>query len=250
MYWFARKTCRVIGVLLLSTLVLDGKGALSYTLSPSLVIYYANETVTATLHSANYNALFALLNQVGGTIGHNAITTLTRDSTSYEDRVNHDIESLMQMSTVRGFDLVVFTNALTLHQRYLFHRHDGLTRWHAFHTENSESPAILYSPLAIKSNFEHAMLSALPESGKNTDIILIINSHGTRRFAIIPRVAADFTHETEHNLTAALAQHDGNDLSVKATELQGISKAEFWTILRRVIEKKSDPHFAIGPRCM
>jgi hypothetical protein len=229
----------VIGVLLLLTLVLNGEGASSHPLSPALVIYYANETVPATLYSENYGALFTLLNQVGGVIGRNAITNLTNDSTSYEDLVDRDFRSLMQMSTIHRFDLVVFTNALALHRRYIFHGHDGLIRQLPFRAENSKSRVTLYFPLAIKTNFEHAIISALRDSSNNREVILIINSHGTRHFAIIPRVATDFTSDTEHNLKTALAQHDGNPLAAKSATLQGISKAEFWATLKKITDKKS-----------
>lgn len=210
----------------------------------SLVIYYANETVPEALESRNYRALLAILDGIQGPAGLAAADSLRSDAQTFRAKVLKDIVSLEKVSLSEATDLTVFTNTLALQSKYLVVRSgaEEMRPWTV--AKNIHDPVTEYSPLSSKINFGAAIYEALEHYGDSDDIILIVNSHGTKEFAVIPRVAADFTRVNIEVVRKQLQGQQGDDLAIRAVELQGIRKTDLWHQLDSA-NRSSKVHFSL-----
>lgn len=199
----------------------------------SLIIYYANETVPEALESRNYRALLAVLDGMQNEVGSAAANGLRSDAQTFRTKVLQDISSLQNAARSNAFDLAVFTNTLALQGKYLAVRL-GTEELGLFNVPRGPyDPVMEYSPLAVRVNFGLAIVEALRKYTHKDEIILIVNSHGTKEFAIIPRIAADFTRVDIENLRQQLESQQGNDLALQSVELGGIKKIDLWKELDR-----------------
>ena len=210
----------------------------------SLIIYYANETVPEALGSRNYRALLSVLDSMQNEVGVAAADGLRSDAQTFRAKVLKDISSFLRVSSLNAVDLAVFTNALTLEGKYLVAR-SGTQELLPFKVPlTTNDPVTEYSPLSSRTTFRHAMAEALHEYAKEDQIILIVNSHGTREFAVIPRIAADFTELDAKGLQRQLESEHGNDLALRSVELRGITKVDLWKELD-LATRVSHVHFSL-----
>lgn len=200
----------------------------------SMIIYYANETVPEALESRNYRALFAILGKIQNTSGFAAAESLRSDSRTFRAKVIRDVASLRNVAGSGATDLAVFTNALALQGKYLVVR-TGVEELATLDLPRSgDDPVTEYSPLASKVNFGIAIFRALKDYDDSDEIILIINSHGTKNLAVIPRLAADFTKVDVGLVRKQLESEQGDDLAIPAVELRGITKIGLWQQIDKV----------------
>jgi hypothetical protein len=194
----------------------------------SLLIYYANETVPEILDSRNYQALLSVLDGMQNQIGFAAAEDLRSDTQTFRAKVFKDVNSLRNAAQSGAIDLAVFTNTLVLQSKYMVVR-SGTEESRPFSNPRSAyDPVTEYSPLSSRTNFGFAMIEALREYTDKDEIILIVNSHGSEKFAVVPRVAADFTSVSAETLRQQLENQQGDDLELQSAELRGIKKADLW----------------------
>lgn len=114
------------------------------------------------------------------------------DAKHFEPIVQTDTDALIVDAKKFGFDLVVFTNELALSRRFISVE-SGITTSQEFEgLESSTNPALLFSPLAVPENLGRALRLALKKSEFYASFDFILVSHGTKHFAAVPRIAADF----------------------------------------------------------
>jgi hypothetical protein len=223
---------------------LAGNTTAAYESHQPVVIYYGNETTGIALGSENYRALFAILRDLRNETGLNAVSRLREEAANAPIIVSRDSNSLESASRLYRFDLAVFTNEMALNKKYRF-IHYGSTALHSFdRVPLSVDPILRSSPLSTPEFLEGAILDVLSRSDHDAEVILIINSHGTRDLIIMPRVAADFTGPESTDMAAALSGHNTNDLVAGGTRLKGVSKIQFWHSLDR-IERLTHAQFSL-----
>jgi len=177
-------------------------------------------------------------------VGTVAADGLRSDAQTFRAKVLKDISSLLRISILNAVDLAVFTNALTLENKYLVAQ-SGTQELRSFKAPlTTNDPVTEYSPLSSRITFRHAIAEALHEYTKEDQIILIVNSHGTREFAVIPRIAADFTELDVKGLQRQLESEQGNDLALRSVELRGITKVDLWKELDSAT-RTSRVHFSL-----
>jgi hypothetical protein len=194
----------------------------------SLIIYYSNETVAEALKSRNYQALLFALDGLQSQTGYLAAEDVRSDARTFRAQVLKDIKSLENVARTNAIDLAVFTNALALRGQYLVVRSTAEELLTLDVAPTSDDPVAEYSPLSFRMNFRAAMIDALRGYTNKDEVILILNSHGSKQFAIVPRVAGDFTHISVDDLRQDLEKVQGDDQSLQKIELRGIKKIDLW----------------------
>jgi hypothetical protein len=197
----------------------------------SLLIYYANETVQEALSSRNYSALFSLLDDLPADIATKAKEGLSDDAKGFRDQVDIDIQALTAASKTKRYELAAFTNAAALRGSYYFVDSGATELRKITLPQKPLDPAREYSPLASVDFLAAALTQAVRGYDASDRIILIINSHGTKKFAVIPRVAGDFTSVDPTRILDQLNRQAGSDLAVDAVQIQGITKVQLWKVL-------------------
>jgi hypothetical protein len=210
----------------------------------SLIIYYANETVPEVLSSRNYQALLSILDGMRSEAGSTAAQALRTDALLFRGRTLKDIESLQRISSVTRSDLAVFTNTLALQHKYMATK-AGIESSHSIDIKLSTSdPVMQYSPLSSQQNFGIAIAAALRGYTKSDSIALIVNSHGTKNLAVMPRLPADFTSSNATDLRQQMDDLQANELAVPSVELRGIKKGDLWNELG-LTAKAEHVHFSL-----
>jgi hypothetical protein len=202
--------------------------------SQPLVTYYANETVPESAHSENYRELIYLLAQLSPGIGDVPMQRLLIDAKIYAKFVDLDVAALAALSKSMNFTLVAFTNHAALSDQYIFVTASNTEIREIRFSHESPSGSFYYNPLAAVENLKTAIVEAANVSRQSRDIILIVNSHGTRDFAVIPRVAVDFTSMPRSNALQSLRRATGGDLSLSNSHFHGIEKTELFDSIRDI----------------
>lgn len=218
-----------------------------------VIVFYANETTAQAFHSPNTQRLLALLNQSTAPVAATIRSSVEQDAVTFPAAVSANITDLLALARSVDYDIVIFTNELTLAHRFVVLRHssDSVER-HVFTPAISAAadPALADSPLS-RPDYLAAALDQVGGlyPGQRTDVILITDSHGGETMALMPRVSADFLDIDPARFLAALAAPTGlarlwqrNDELVVRQE--GTDKITYWTVLAR--ESRRNPlHFAL-----
>lgn len=161
---------------------------------------------------------------------------LTTDAQTFASTVNVDVQSLVSQARQLGFDLVIFTNTLARKRQFLLVT-NGAESHISLSLKLSTSPPTAYSPLSLRDNFAAALDQVAVILPGSKDVTLVVNSHGTKNFAIIPRLATDFTSRPPSWWSKRLKDAQGDDLAIEPLRLEGISKTDFWLTLGEVSER-------------
>jgi hypothetical protein len=199
---------------------------------PTLLIYYANETVPESLSSNNNRALFAALAHQDGHFADTVRSSVQFDAEHFEASVDADVATLVADAKSRGFDLAVFTNELALAHHFIFVKNGIGSTTYFDGLEGSTSSALLFSPLAVPKNLRAALQLALGQEQYGS-FAFILNSHGTKNFAAVPRIAADFLSLPLARLASLLIDTMDQD-PIKSLIISGLTKDDFWDILGEV----------------
>jgi hypothetical protein len=204
-----------------------------------VIAFYANETTGLAFDAPNTSRLLALLTESRTPVAAAIKSSIELDAAAFPAAVSTNITDLFAISRISGYDVVVFTNALTLINRFLVQRHSSNgPEAHTFAFPAAPSdPALAYSPLSHPVFFAAALdqIGTL-YAGQPTDVILITDSHGDESMALMPRVAADFVNIDANALLTALARPSrvalpwrrGDELTVRKS---GTDKIAYWTVL-------------------
>ena len=205
---------------------------------PYLLIYYTNETVPESFASPNNQALFAALAHENEHAAAAVRSIVRSDAEHFEPSVNVDIAALVVIAKTFGFDLAVFTNKLALSHRFLSVV-NGITIDREFDgIVLSTKSALLFSPLSIPHNLRLALQLALGKPASYAHFAFILNTHGTKTFAAVPRVAADFLTLPPPAL-AHLLNDSTQAASIKSLVIAGITKEQFWNTLALTSREKA-----------
>jgi hypothetical protein len=195
----------------------------------SMIVYYANETLESSLDSPNYVALLKIL-RMDPTVGSELESTLEYDASHFPSIVSRDIKALKSIALGREMDLFVFTNSMTKRDQYLFadsRKQSAETRPLSFGPMPTDT-VLENSPLSHSAALVNALEIALADGhGTPTDLYLIVNTHGTDEFAMIPRVAANFVTANPAEVLAQLSANEQSDLSLPLV-MSGTRKLAFW----------------------
>lgn len=202
-----------------------------------LLIFYANETSSEALGSLNYRELLSALDGIHDVAASAEANGIRSDALASQDKANRDVLALENAAVATGVSLTVFTNALALQNKYLRVEAGAEEERHLSFVQSPRDPVTKYSPLALTDNFNSAITAAVRGFSSEDEIILIISSHGTEDFAILPRVAGNFTLMNTQALKAELANADSDDLGVPSIQLRGIRKIELWKALDAVTRR-------------
>ena len=202
--------------------------------SAEVVIYYANETTPQAAHSANTTGLLAILERSANPAARGMVQPLLDDEAKFGAAVTADESALIFAARQRGFDLILFTNALALDHKFLVLRHGGDFESLPLPDQiPAPSPALATSPLARPEYLAAALNEVAALYPRHpVDVILITNSHGAGDLALTPRIFADLAvanaSELEHELETP--PESGKPSPLWAA-YPGTTKAEYWRIL-------------------
>lgn len=200
-----------------------------------VVVYYANETTTQAVQSANYATLHSILRSSQNPAAGMIADALDQDAKEFPAAVRHDVHELMAVANRRGFDLVVFTNALALDRQFLFYKGAGGTEEMRLlpTLPPAPSPSLASSPLSRPEYLQTALVEVgdlyAPDS---LDVVLITNSHGADDLALTPRVFADLTIANAPDLLAALDRPVPETVTPQLwAAYPGTTKSAYWHAL-------------------
>lgn len=204
-----------------------------------LVIYYANDTPSSAPQSPNYQALIGTLSNIDESIALKTSRGLWDDARNYQAAVKENVSNLIDAATHRGFSLAVFTTEMAAIDKFLLFR-GGIREWKTFNPGIGDRKTVFdYAPLSYTNALRSALSNAIFQTGNVRRVILIIDSHGTKSFAVIPRVAADFTGTGPRVALDELASDPSNDMGLHTVPLHGISKIQMWSIINEIARSMS-----------
>lgn len=228
----------IVGAFFATALSAIAGAAATETAPPArhqVVVFYANETTAQAAQSANYADLLSILRSSRRPFANEIADALERDAREFPAAVRRDVDGLLAVARRRGFDLAVFSNALTLDQHFIVY---ASARGFAENRPFAElgpapSPALAAAPLSRPDYLQAALVQVgnlyPPDS---LDIILIANSHGAGDLALTPRVFADLTAANATDLMRELEQSTLQDGAPPLwAEYPGTTKVAFWRAL-------------------
>jgi hypothetical protein len=202
--------------------------------SAEIVVYYANETTPQAAHSPNTTRLLAILERSANPAARGMVKPMLGDEAKFGAAVRADETALISAARQRGFELILFTNALALDHKFLVLRNGGDFESLPLPDQiPAPSPALATSPLARPEYLAAALneVAALHPQHP-VDVILITNSHGAGDLALTPRIFADLAlakaSELEHERETP--PEIGKPPPLWAA-YPGTTKAEYWRIL-------------------
>ena len=208
-----------------------------------VIVYYANETTKDVGQSENYVALRRILQSSSHPRVQATLEAIDYDAEQSSRIVERDIPALIAIAARLGFDLYAFSNSLAVKGEYIFFDHraprSSSSQLRKFPLiEQGENIVYANSPLSNPK----VLTSALEVIGQyyrpgTLDLVLLLNTHGTREMAIIPRVTADFTEVPPQSVIGELTGAAPNDLAISWLVYQGTSKLEFWRVIARFSER-------------
>jgi hypothetical protein len=213
-----------------------------------VTVFYANETSGVAFSSDHYRKLLKILESTQGQLAARIRADLIADAVDFPASVASNAAALREYARRFRFDLVIFTNELTLKQRYAVYR--GV--------QDAEEMRTLAPPFDLASL--HPFLSTAPLSDarmlhralnevasqydrRPIDIVLLIYSHGTLDMALMPRANVDLRIADADEIRAAIE----GDAAITRTwaTLQGTSKLTFWNVLADVSATNRQVRFSL-----
>jgi hypothetical protein len=199
-----------------------------------VVVYYANETTPQAAHSLNTAKLLTILKRSTNPSARGMVKSLLEDEMKFGAAVRADETALIAAARQRGFDLILFTNALALDHKFMVLRHGGdIENLPLPEQPPAPSPALATSPLARPVYLAAALHEvAVLYPRHPADVLLITFSHGADNLALTPRIFADLAvakaGELEHELDTPPKAGEPPPLWAS---YPGTTKAEYWRIL-------------------
>jgi hypothetical protein len=211
-----------------------------------IVVYYANETTPQAASSPNTARLLAILDHSTNPAARGMAQLLRDDAAKFGAAVKRNEAALVAAAQQRGFDLIIFSNALALEHKFLVLRHGAtLESLPLPAAPPAPTAALATSPLARPEYLATALREIAALYPGRPDVILITNSHGAGDLALTPRIFADLAvtkaGELEHELETPAKP--GEPPPVWAA-YPGTTKSEYWQVLAHARQL----HFALVVR--
>jgi hypothetical protein len=208
---------------------------------PAVIVYYANETVKELRDLPEFLRLRAILRKSASPLAGRLVKILQDDIDVYPGVVAREQLALETAARRLHVDLAIFTNKLALEGHYLFYDapSDRLERRPFAIAAKDDGPFVALAPLS-RPDVLHAALDGATAAASRpaSEMVLLVNTHGTMQMALMPRINVDLSIATEAEILERLDEGGRGDQPPWAKP-HGTSKVEFWNILADVVRSRN-----------
>lgn len=153
-----------------------------------LIVYYANETSPEGKEAENFDQVLKWLSQIDSDVAKEAYKNIDEDRKSFPVVVQAEVEQVLSTQA----NILIFTNQQMRKATFSFKALGEKPRELPFESLLSNTdPVLKANPLSDLQNFEETIkyVASFINQNKFEKIALIFKSHGTKEFALTPRLS-------------------------------------------------------------